>query len=347
MRLIKIRLFILMLTVGTCLAGCQEKENTAVSKTDFAMGTVIHQTIYGKNASKNETDVMTRLREIENQQLSWRVEGSEIAKINEAAGTKKETSVDPLVMDWMKQTLELAADTNGAIDPTVGTVARLWDIGGDHPRVPLPKEIKEALKLVDYKDVHMNEEGIWLEKKEQKLDLGALGKGIGSGEVKKILEADTTVKGAVISVGGSILVYGEKPDGNVWNIGVQNPRGENDGDTMGVIKTNGDKYISSSGDYEKYIMVDGKRYHHIMNPHTGYPSDSGIIATTVVCDSGILSDGLSTACMILGYEKSLPILEKYHAEAIFIDEDKNVIATDGLKEAFTITAKDYTLIDPK
>ena len=177
-----------------------------------------------------------------------------------------------------------------------------------------------------------------------KIDLGAVGKGIGCDISKEILDKND-VDGAVISVGGSILVYGQKPDKSPWKIAITDPRGEDESLILGGLTIDKDCYISTSGDYEKYIMKDGVRYHHILDPSTGYPADSGLISVTIVCDNGLLSDGLSTACFILGLEKSQSLLEKYNAEAVFVDKDKNVYMTDGMKDMFELTNDNYKIVN--
>ena len=101
----------------------------------------------------------------------------------------------------------------------------------------------------------------------------------------------------------------------------------------------------TSGGYERYFEEDGKTYQHILDPKTGYPAESGLISVTIVCDDGWLSDGLSTACFVLGYEDSLPLLETYQAEAVFVTEDKEVIVTDGLKDMFTLTDSSYEQVE--
>lgn len=173
------------------------------------------------------------------------------------------------------------------------------------------------------------------------LDLGAVGKGIACDVVQDYLKKQKEVSGAVIAVGGSILLYGDKTDGSTWNVAVQDPRGQ-DGEAMGVLSLAGTTNVSTSGDYEKYFMQDGKRYHHILDPSTGYPAESGLISVTVVSDSGLLSDGLSTACFVLGKEKGEKLLESYGAEGIFIDQDKKVTVTKGLQDKFTILNDKYT-----
>ena len=132
-----------------------------------------------------------------------------------------------------------------------------------------------------------------------------------------------------------------KTDGTNWNVAVQNPRGK-DGEAMGVLSLSGTTNVSTSGDYEKYFMQNGKRYHHILDPSTGYPAESSLISVTVVSDNGLLSDGLSTACFVLGKEKGQKLLETYGAEGIFIDQNKKVTVTKGLKDKFTILNEEYS-----
>ena len=173
------------------------------------------------------------------------------------------------------------------------------------------------------------------------LDLGAVGKGIACDVAQNYLKQQKEVSGAVIAVGGSILLYGSKADGTNWNVAVQNPRGK-DGEAMGVLSLSGTTNVSTSGDYEKYFMQNGKRYHHILDPSTGYPAESSLISVTVVSDNGLLSDGLSTACFVLGKEKGERLLETYGAEGVFIDQNKKVTVTKGLKDKFTILNEEYT-----
>ena len=147
------------------------------------------------------------------------------------------------------------------------------------------------------------------------------------------------MSGGVISAGSSILTFGTKPDGSKFRVALRDPRGGQD-DRIGII-TATDTSISTSGDYEKYFEEDGVRYHHILDARTGYPADSGLISVTIVSDSGLLSDGLSTACFVLGKEKGEKLLETYGAEGVFIDQNKKVTVTKGLKDKFTILNKEY------
>jgi thiamine biosynthesis lipoprotein len=162
------------------------------------------------------------------------------------------------------------------------------------------------------------------------VDLGAVGKGYALDYVKGILDTGN-LKGAVVAVGGSVMVYGSKTDGSDFRVGIRNPKGAID-EMTGYLSFPGGSNIciSTSGNYEKYFVVDGVRYHHILDRTTGYPAKSGLASVTVVCENGLYSDALSTACFVLGYEASLPLLEKYNAEAVFIDDDNGITVTEGL-----------------
>lgn len=348
------------------------------SKTDFVMSTVLSEKIYG---TKDVTqDIKEELDKLEKNQLSWREDHSVVSKINADAQKGIKTKLDSDMTSWVEDSLELAKRSNGAFDPTIGRLTRLWNIEGDNPKVPSKQEIKNTLEDTGYTKIHLekvesqntantkknvdkdikdntakNKEtsedtsqntntnesvsSIYIGDKCT-LDLGAVGKGIACDVVQDYLKKQKEVSGAVIAVGGSILLYGSKADGSDWNVAVQNPRGQ-DGEAMGVLSLSGTTNVSTSGDYEKYFMQDEKRYHHILDPSTGYPADSGLISVTIVSDSGLLSDGLSTACFVLGKEKGEKLLETYGAEGVFIDQNKKVTVTKGLKDKFTILNKEY------
>lgn len=138
------------------------------------------------------------------------------------------------------------------------------------------------------------------------------------------------------------MTYGEKPDGSSWKVALTDPR-DTEGDYLGAITLDANQFLSTSGDYEKYFIEDGIRYHHILDPKTGYPVQNGLTSVTIVCDQGYLADGLSTACFVLGMDAAKPLLEKYDAEAVFVDEDKNVYVTSGLMDKFELMKDGYTV----
>lgn len=170
---------------------------------------------------------------------------------------------------------------------------------------------------------------------EMQLDLGAVGKGVALDEILKTLEAHPEVSGAVISVGGSILTYGSKPEGGAWQIAVTDPLDPSE--SVGVLTLDGGHCVSTSGDYERYVEVDGVRYHHILDPRTGSPAHSDVAGVTIVTKDGFLSDALSTACFVLGQEEGQKLLEKYDAEGLFIDHEGTITMTEGMRQYFHLS----------
>lgn len=309
------------------------------SNTDFAMDTVVSETLYTTGEDINAS-VGEKLREIETRLLSWITEDSQIAEINNANGETVEVSEE--LAGYLTQILQLAEDSDGAFDPTLGEVIRLWNIEGDDPHVPEQSELDKLLKNVDYKNIVLNGDKVTL-KNGSTLDLGAVGKGIGCDVTAAYLKEQKDVTGMILNLGGSsVMAYGEKPDQSPWKVAVTDPR-DTEGEYVGAVTIKGGEFLSTSGDYEKYFMEDGKRYHHILNPEDGYPVWNGVTSVTVVCDNGLLADGLSTACFVLGIEDAQPLLEKYHADAAFIDEDHNVYLTSGMKERFELMKNTYTV----
>ena len=287
---------------------------TLTEKSVIAMGTVVTEKIYSENpgtAIKDITDIVNGLEDT----ISWRKENSAVALLNKN-GSVKNKYISEVVSD-MKKLTEL---TDGKFDLTVGKVSRLWNIGEESQRVPSEKEISTALKTVGTDKVQINGDTLTISDGTL-LDLGAIGKGFACDLIYAYLQG-TEIDGAIVSVGGSIMAYGDyNKKGDKWRVAITHPR-ETD-KYLGIISFDSG-FVSTSGDYERYFEEDGKRYHHILDATTGYPSESGLISVTVVADSGIMSDALSTACLLVGQEKATEILESMGASAILVDENLNI-----------------------
>lgn len=305
---------------------------SSCEKTSVAMGTVVTVNLFGFGAKNDLDKIETEINGLENSVLSWRKEGSDVYRINKGSGTQ--VSVSPDTVKIIGQCIDISDDCGGVFDITIGNVTKLWDFGGDNQRLPSDDEIKTALGSVGYKNVSISGNAVQI-KKGQSLDLGAVGKGFVCDKIKELLDKGRT-KSAVVSVGGSLLIYGNR----TFSVGIVNP--DNDKQSMGTLKLR-DTCVSTSGNYEKYFEQDGKRYHHILNATTGYPATSEFKSVTVVCESGLISDALSTVCYIAGYRKSVEILKKFDAEAVFIFNNNAVRVTDGLSGKFTVTDDSYTL----
>lgn len=347
-----IALLSLFVIIALLLCGCTSpyvQTENKFSNSTIAMGTVINETVYA-DSEKDAIDVMgdiTKIiNELDTKHLSWRIKGADIYNVNENSAAE----VSDITLNCIKTCLDVSKNSNGMFDITVGNLSTLWGIGTETARVPSDDEIQAVLTHIDYSRMLISENNVSIANGQQ-LDLGAVGKGLACDEIRTYIETakvngNTTTSGAVISVGGSVLLYGKNPtsDNGLWSIGIRNPFGAAD-DYAAILKL-GEACVSTSGDYEKVLEADGKKYHHILNPKTGYPADSNITGVTVISKSGILSDALSTACFILGYsDESLALLDTYDAEAVFILKDKTVYVTDGVADKLTLTTDEFKLAE--
>lgn len=309
------------------------KSRQEYTATDIAMNTVINLRLYGKNGEKNASEIFDEIKSVETSLLSRYDDGSDVSRINKAG--QKAVAVSPEVFEIINTSAEISEKCGGVFDITVGKITELWGFGTENPQVPSKDKISALLPYVDSGKLKIAGSEITLGD-NQAIDLGAVGKGAACDIVRTQLNSMST-DSAVISVGGSLLLYGKRD----FSIGIVNP--EDDKKSMGTLKLS-DTCISTSGDYEQFFEIDGRKYHHILNARTGYPADSHLKSVTVVCKSGVISDALSTACYIMGYgDKALSLLKEYDAEAVFISKDGIVRCTDGLKKSFTLTDDSFTI----
>lgn len=297
----------------------------------IAMGTLVSTELQGVNSPAASKEIKEMISGIESGCLSWRIEGSDINRVNSSPGEFVSVSKD--TAGWIAQCIDVCEKSSGAFDISIGKLTRLWDFDSEKNTVPDEAKIKEYAEGVDYTSVFFNDTAIKISE-EQSIDLGAVGKGIACDCAYRTLQ-DHRIKSAVISVGGSILAYGKNT-----KVGIANP--DNDSEYIGILDVK-DKFISTSGDYERFFEKDGRRYHHILDPETGYPAENDLRSVTVIADSGLQSDALSTACFVMGYKKALGLLNQYDAQAVFIFKDNTVIATDGIKTSFELTDSGFTV----
>lgn len=321
------------------LSLAENEEESVFTRTDFAMDTPIAETLYttGEDITEEITQV---INDADAKWISWSEKSSELYQINESSGGEFLLSEE--MAGYLKKVMQLWEDSDGALDPTLGKLTQLWNLGGENPKVPEEEEIQDALANAGLESVELDGSSLTMEQ-GCTLDLGAVGKGIVCDEIISYLEQQPEVTAAIVNLGGSsVTAYGQKPDGSQWRVAVTDPR-DTQGDYLGSVVIYGGEFLSTSGDYQRYIIQDGIRYHHILDPQTGYPSRSGVTGVTVVCSNGLIADGLSTACFVLGWEKAEPLLEKYEADALFVDEEQHVYLTEGMKERFQLLKDNYSL----
>ncbi len=302
--------------------------NRTVTKDFFAMDTVVSVKVTGMKAEECTAEIEACVAELDSI-LTRHKPTSEISLINQNKGG----TLSDKTAEYLRLLLDVSKKSGGAFDFTLGAVSDLWSFKSK-PSVPDENKLAKAVSESGYKNVSLS--GNTLTLQSGVIDFGAAGKGIALDEIRTILENAKT-KEAVISVGGSVLIYG-KSDAKV---GIRDPYG-NAGRSIATL-TVSDICISTSGSYERYFEESGVTYHHILDPGTGYPVQNELISVTVVSQSGALSDALSTACFVLGIEEGAKLAKDYGCEAIFITKDKTVYATDGIIDKLEITDNSYIL----
>ncbi|WP_026881593.1 FAD:protein FMN transferase [Clostridium akagii] len=307
----------------------------------YSLGTTMTLMVNGKKGEKALDEAMKKVMNIDDKMSVFK-DYSEISKINKNAGGKLQiVSEDTYFV--IKKAIEFCHLSQGTFDITIRPIVGLWGIGSDNARIPSQIEIDNKLKLINYKDVVLDENSnsVGLKYKNQEIDLGGIAKGYAADQVKNIF-LNRGIKSALINLGGNVFAMGEKTNGDKWKIGIQNPLSPR-GEFVGIISII-NKSVVTSGNYERYFDVEGKRLQHIIDPRTGFPSESKIISATIISDLSIDGDGLSTGVYILGLDKALSLIKSLDGiEAIFITEDKKISVTAGMKDNFKLCNEEFIL----
>lgn len=312
----------------------QENQAEPQEANGFAMGTVVTQKVYGENGQAAMKEVMEKIEELESL-LTFNAPEGDIHKLNEKAGEGL-VQLNPETIEIMKKAQQIAEISQGAFDITIGPVIRSWGFGSGLERVPSEEELQELLPLVNYKDLIIEGQKAGLKRAGQMVDLGGIAKGY-AGDVAIQIYKKHGIESGFINLGGNVVTLGSKPDGSPWVVGIRNPRPGADGEQIiGVIKVT-DKAVVTAGDEQRYFEKDGQRYHHIIDPSTGYPAQSDLLSVTIISDSSFEADALDTAVFILGLEKGRQLVEQYGGvEAVFVTTDKKIYVTEGLKDNFQL-----------
>lgn len=317
-------------------AGEQNSSDSSQEYTSdvFAMDTYMTLTAYGENAQEAVEAGIAEIQRLDDL-LSTGKDTSEVAQINANGGGVLSEDTNYLV----KRALDIYQSTNGAFDISIYPVMQLWGFTTGNFAVPSESDLAAKLALVDAGKIILSEENgqtsISLPE-GMEIDLGGIAKGYTSGRVMDVMKS-YGIKSAVINLGGNAHVLGNKTDGSQWKVGIQDPEDEN-GYLGGVSVT--DKAIITSGGYERYFVDEdtGVKYHHIIDPKTGYSANNGLISVTIVSADSTLADGLSTSLFVLGTEDAITYCEEHCAEdgfdAIMEDEDGKLYITDGIYDDF-------------
>ena len=234
----------------------------------------------------------------------------------------------------LSEGFDITRESDGAFDIAIAPLTSLWDFTAEDPEVPDDAAIQKALPLCSSDGVTIDGEDITLPSDDIQFDVGAIAKGYIADRLKDFL-IKKGVKSAIINLGGNVLCIGSKPDGTPFKIGIQKPFADRN-ETEAVMDITG-KSVVSSGIYERCFKQDGKLYHHILNPQTGYPYDNGLISVTIISDQSVDGDALSTTCFALGLEDGLKFAEKKGVQAVLITEDYELHYTDGFQDEINVT----------
>lgn len=316
----------------------KEMKEEPYSDEEFLLGTYVRIRVYDKGKEKAIAPAMKRIKKL-GDKITINQSGSEIDALNAQAG-KKPVKVSKDIYGLLKQAYKYSDESKGGFNMAIGAITQLWRIGFSDARKPAQSEIDEALKHIDYHKIKFNDEKqtVYLEEKGMIVDLGAIAKGYIADEAVAVLKK-YKVRSAVVDLGGNVFVVGHSNRGidQDWNVGVQDPNKAR-GSILGSIKE-ADKTIVTSGIYERYLEVDGKKYHHIFDSKTGYPYDNDIASATIITDKSIDGDGLTTVIFDKGIKKGLEYVENQTPKgtsAIFVTRENKVYVTNDIKKSFKL-----------
>ena len=348
----KIALMLSLLAVLLVFAGCTSQSadsrnllSQPIEDSRFLIGTNVSIRIWDKDKEEVLERAYALIQEIGDKIDTNNNINSQLDQVNAASG-KHPVVIDEDVFWMVQKAVSYAQMSNGVFDPTIGPITNLWRIGFDDARKPSQAEIDEKLKLVNYQWVTLNEKdhSVFLEKEGMRLDLGAIAKGGICDLVVRFLK-ENGVTTAIVDLGGNIFVMGHSSRGEdtAWNVGIQDP---NRARSVVIFTLPGvNQSFVTSGIYERYLDVDGVRYHHLLDPQTGYPFDNNLASVSIVSDESIDGDGLSTTIFGLGLEAGMQHIEEQPGvEAVFVTKDNKVYVTSGLKDEFALPeGSDFTM----
>jgi thiamine biosynthesis lipoprotein len=315
----------MILALYALVSGCQEQRT--VQKTETIMGTQVTITVVAQTVEQGEAAIDAGMAEVRrfDAMMSLYKDDSEITRVNLAAG-RMPVKVSPEMIEVVEQAGEISRRSGGVFDVTIGPLVVLWQMRLKEGKIPSEEEISGVRRLVNFRNIIINKNAstIFLKRSGMIMDLGGM-KGYIADQVA-VLFKRRGIRNALIALAGDIWALGHREDGKPWRIGVQHPRDKDK--TLAVLELS-DRYVCTSGDYERFVIKEKKRYHHIIDPRTGKPS-TGVISVTLVGERGALIDPLAKVPFILGAEKGLSLVREYGADAIIVDDQGKVTSTSGI-----------------
>jgi thiamine biosynthesis lipoprotein len=293
------------------------------------MGTLVEISVIGRDGDKAEAaihDAFDEMGRIEGL-MSRRIPESEVSRINKLAGVRP-VRVSAEVLKVIRRAEGISEASGGYLDVSIGALLDLWGFEGDGCRLPGKEEVEQVLRSVGYRGVHRDETAstVQLGKEGMRIDLGGIAKGYAVDRAFEVL-ASRGYGNLIVNAGGDMRVGGKKPNGP-WVIGIQDPR-----DRSRILATldASDICVATSGDYERYFTENGIRYHHLLDPFTGFPA-RGCRSVTILAKDALSADALATAVFVMGPKRGLELIERMEeVEGLIISSDGEMVLSEGLK----------------
>ena len=293
------------------------------------MGTLVEISVIGRDADNTEAAIRDAFGEMERVEglMSRRIPGSDVSRINGWSGVKP-VKVSAEVLRVIRRANEISKASGGCFDISIGALLDLWGFEGNEAHLPGKDEVSQALRSVDYREIHVDEMAstVELKRKGMRIDLGGIAKGYAVDRAFELLTARGYLN-MIVNAGGDMRVGGKKIHGP-WVIGIQDPM-----DRSRILATldAGDISVATSGDYERHFTMDGKRYHHLLNPFTGF-SARQCRSVTILANDALSADALATAVFVMGPKRGLHLIEPMEGvEGMIVCSDGEIIHSEGLK----------------
>lgn len=280
-----------------------------------------------KRAVKSIDAAITEIKRIERLISSWDP-NSQTSNINRNAGVKP-IKVDQELFELIKRSLKVSKLTEGAFDISYAAADRIWKFDGSMTKLPTNSDIQASVSNIDYEMVTLDnqESTVFLKKEGMKIGFGGIGKGYAANKAMQLMK-NMGIEGGVVNASGDLISWGKQENGGDWRIGISDPTAPKKVMAWLVV---GETAVITSGDYEKFFMNDGKRFAHIIDPRTGYPT-TGIKSVTIVCPDAELADALATSVFVLGEEEGLSLINALKGiEGLLITDDNRLISSENLK----------------
>ena len=331
----KLFLSFLLCSCMMMLSSCSCNKLSVYKKSKALLDTFVTVTVVAESREAADRAIEDAFNVIEKygDLINFFSDKSELSAINRSAGIH-EVRISPETLDTIEKAVYVSEKSGGAFDPSIGPEIKLWDFF--NKTRPSDAEIRKNLPLVNYKNIIIDrgKSTVFLKKKDMLLDLGGIAKGYAADLAVQDLK-QKGISSGIVAIAGDIKAFGLKPDKKPWVVGIKNPRQKGNDDEIIARVALSDKAISTSGDYERYFIMDGQRYHHLLIPQTGYPAHT-CQSATVIADKGVMTDGFDNAMFILGHEKGIELANKMGMDAIIIDNKGAIHTTAGLQGKLTI-----------